>query len=39
MSETQETKNKKKTITTFRIPSASSYSKSPQSSIAYTFLF
>jgi len=38
MSETQKIKDKKKTITTFRIPLTSSHSKSLQSSIAYASL-
>ena len=38
MSETQRIKDKKKTITTFRIPLTLSHSKSPQSSMAYTSL-
>ena len=38
MSETQKMIDKKETITTFRIPSTLSHSKSPQSPTAYTFL-
>jgi len=38
MSETQGIKDKKETITTFRIPLTSSHSKSPQTSIAYASL-
>jgi len=38
MSETQRIKDKKETITTFRIPLTPSYSKSLQSPMAYVFL-
>ena len=39
MSETQRIKDKKKTITTFRISLTLFHSKSPQSFMAYVFLF